>query len=246
MRDIPKHKAVLLCSLSLVVVVGTGIAPVAAQEATAPSVTMSEATIAVDVGESSTVDATYRFQVDSVGSGEESLTDVSGTLWRFDGHAVSDLEATVDGETVDVQRDQSDGHSSLSIPLQGVEDGDTVTVGLTYTVAGTGERFKAPLWVPEFQTAGDGRVIEMTMTLPDGTQAQGAAFPKIDETNGEELTYSLLHVPGFAQVDYGQGSGGLFTVDTVSTVVGVVAIVGFLGAWLVWTRRQQAGGRNVV
>lgn len=246
MRDIPTHRKILLCGLSLVLVVGAGGTPVVAQEATAPSVTLSDATITAEVGETSTVDATYRFQVTETGSGEEALTAISGTMWRFSGNEISDLAVAVDGESVTPEVTENERFLTVAVPVEGVASGDTVSVSVSYTVAGTADRFKAPIWVPEFQTTGDGRVVEMTTSLPDGTQVQGAAFPKVDSADGSTLSYTMLHVPGFVQTDYGEGSGGLLTVDTLSTVVGLTLILGILGSWLVWTRRQQAGGRNVV
>lgn len=222
--------------------------PVTAQSGEAPSATLRTATVNIDAGDQTEVTATYEFQVDSVGSGDEALSAIGGTMWGFPEHAVGDVSATVNGEDVSADVTREDRYLQVAVPVEGVSDGESVTVELSYTVADPTGQLKTPLWVPEFQTAGSEPVVSMTVTLPEGEQVQGAAFPKVDSRDGNALSYELLHVPGFVAVSYGAGAGSLFSLDVLSSVIGVGLIVGFLGAWLAWRRNlvNNGGETNVV
>jgi len=223
--------------VAVVVVLAGAATPAAAQQdGEAPAVTLSSADIRVDGGEESTVTATYEFAVESTGSGDAALTAVSGTMWRFPANDIGAIAATVDGGEVSPEVTRESRFLTLSVPLEDVSAGDTVTVELTYTVAGAAGDLKVPLWSPEFQTTGESRVVSLTTTLPEDTQPQGATFPSIDDRDGNVLSSQMAHVPGFVSVPYGSGSGPLFSLDVVSTLVGVVIIFGFFGLWGAWTR----------
>lgn len=238
----------LVYGFALFVVLSGMAAPIAAQEGKAPEATLSGATIDVDVGDQTTVTANYQFEVASTGSGEQALSTIGGTMWGFPEHAVGDVTATVNGEKVQADVTREDRYMRVAVPVEGVSDGDTVNVQLTYTVADPTGQLKTPLWVPEFQTTGSDPVIEMTVSLPDDTQVQGAAFPKVESRDGSTLSYEMLHMPGFVSVTYGSGAGGLFTLDVLSSIVGVGLILGFLGAWLAWRRNlvRSGGETNVI
>lgn len=247
MRAIPRQR-LLLYGIVLTVVLAGMAAPIAAQEGEAPAATLSAATIQVDAGETTQVTASYEFTVSSAGSGEKALSAISGTMWRFPNHEVSGLSATVNGESVEPDVTRSDRHMTVALPVSDVSEGDTVEATVTYTVAGPTGSLKAPLWVPEFQTGGTDRVIDMTVTLPDGSNVHGAAFPKVDTVSGSTLSYNMLHMPGFVDVEYGPGGGSLLDLDTLSTLLGLLLIFGILGGWLAWRRRavREGGDANVL
>lgn len=226
------------------VVVGAGAAtPAAAQEdSESPAVTLSSADIRVDGGEESTVTATYEFAVESPGSGDAALTAISGTMWRFPANDIGGIAATVDGSEVSPEVSRENRFLSLSVPVEDVSAGDTVTVELTYTVSGAAGELKTPLWSPEFQTTGESRVVSLTTTLPEGTQPQGATFPSVEDRDGNVLSSQMAHVPGFVSVSYGSGSGPLFSLDVLSTLVGLVIIFGFFALWGAWTRGYIGNG----
>jgi hypothetical protein len=245
-----RRRTVVTVALAVAVVVGVGALPAAGQEAASPSATLTGATVQVEAGETSTVEATYEFSVPEAGEGDNALTAVSGTLWRFPGHDVSDVTATVNGEEVSPEMSQNERYYDLSIPVSDVSDGDTLTVTLSYSVASSAGTIQAPIWTPSFQTAGTDRVIDMTVTLPDGNGVQGAAFPKVDARSdgGSTLSYSLLHMPGFVSLQYGSGGASLVTLDTLATLAGVVIILGFFGAWYRFNQRalaRRGGERDV-
>lgn len=243
-RDTITSKRVFLYGLSLVLIVGLVAAPTTAQEAS-PSVILSDATIAIDADKASTVDATYTLTVDSIGTGDAALQAVTGTLWLTGSYSVQDIAATVDGEPVSADVAENGQYMDVTIPLEDVQSGDTITVGLTYTVTGTAGQLKAPLWVPEYQTTGDDASIDVAVTLPDGQEVHGASFPKINSQDGNTLSYELLHMPGLVTFAYGAGSGGIFNLDSIASAAGLILIVGFLGSWVAWTRGYLTGGKNV-
>lgn len=219
----------------MVLLAGVAV-PIAAQEASSPSVTLNDATIDINAGENSQVTATYKFKVENPGSGEKQLSTITGTIWRFSGHEVSDISATVNGEEVSSTVSKESRFMDLSVPVSDVNAGETVTVKLSYTVASSADKLKTPLWVPEYETTGTDRVIDMTVALSDGAQVQGATFPKIDSKDGNVLQYQLIHMPGFVSLQYGQGAGSFFTLDVLSTLAGLVMIFGFLGLWAAWRK----------
>lgn len=225
-----------------VVLAGAATPAAAQQDGESPAVTLSSADVRVDGGEESTVTATYEFAVESPGSGDAALTAISGTMWRFEGREIGDVTATVDGSEVSPEVTRERRFVSLSVPVEDVSAGDTVTVELTYTVTGPAGELKVPLWSPEFQTTGESRVVSLTTTLPEGTQPQGANFPSVDDRDGNVLSSQMAHVPGFVSVSYGSGSGPLFSLDVVSTLVGLVIIFGFFGVWAAWTRGYIGDG----
>lgn len=238
----------ILYGLILCVAVAGMATPISAQEGNTPTATLSAATIEIDASEQTTVNASYEFTVDSAGSGESALTAINGTMWLFPDHAVGDVSARVNGEEVSPQVTREARFMHLSVPVSNVNDGDTVTVDLSYTVAGPPGRLKTPLWAPEFVTNGADRVVSVTVSLPSDAQVQGAAFPRVDSRSGSMLSYQLLHMPGFVSVEYGSGAGSLLSLDVVTSFVGIALILGFLGAWLAWRRRAVAerGETNVV
>lgn len=212
--------------------------------------TLSRASIQIEAGDTSQVTATYQFQIGSPGSGDQRLTAISGTLWEFPGRSVSGYSATVDGDPVELELTDNPQHTLLSVPVGDVQPGERVEVTLSYQVNGPAGQLKAPVWVPEFETQGRQNVIEMIVTLPDGTRPQGDAFPNIDRRTdgGSTLEYGLLHVPSFVFMTYGQGGGGV-TINTLSSLGGVLFILVFFGLWVWYTRRtlddRVGGGSDV-
>jgi hypothetical protein len=238
-----------LITLAAVVTVAVAVATVGgtavAQEGAAPSGTLTSGDISVDVDGERTVTTTYELSIEEPGSGDQALSAISGTLWTFPGHDVEGFTATVDGSEVEPTVERSNRHVSLAVPVQDVSAGDSMTVQVQYTVSGPSGQLKAPIWVPEFETAGTDRNVQMTVTLPDGQQAQGATFPKIDgrSNGGSVLEYQLLHVPGFVAVNYGAGAGGLVNLELLSTLAGLTIIFGFFAIWGAWNL-GVIGGRK--
>lgn len=236
-------------SLLFVVIFGMSIAPTTAQEGQDPDVTLAQTSVQVDAGEMSTVSAQYQFDVTSTGSGDASLSAIEGTMWLFPNHEVGDVSATVNGNEVTPNVTRHDRYMDLAVPVENVGNGETLTVRVEYTVQGPPNKLKAPIWVPSFETAGTERTIDMTVNLPDGTQVHGASFPKVGarSNGGTTLQYSMLHVPGFVLVNYGEGAGSFFTLDVLSTIIGLAVIFGFLGLWVAYTRGLIGNrrGKNV-
>ena len=218
--------------------VGLVLGPSAAtaQEAS-PSVNLAGTSITVDGGETSTVTAEYQFEVSEAGSGDAALSSISGTMWQFSDHEVGDISATVNGESVDVSVTEQSQHYDVSVPVSDVSDGDTVTVTLEYDVAGPANEIRTPLWVPEYSTPGQANVVDITMTLPEGTTVSAAAFPSPTSIDGNTATYELLHVPGFIGAEYSESGMGILTTDTLYSIVGVVVILGLVVGGLAIDRR---------
>ncbi|MFW5934287.1 MAG: hypothetical protein ACOCQL_00380 [Halolamina sp.] len=228
------HTALVAAFLLVGLVLGPG--SVAAQDAS-PSVDLAGTSIEIDGGETSTVTAEYEFEVASAGSGESELTSISGTMWQLPDREVGDISATVDGESVDASVSGEDRHWGVSVPVEDVSDGDTVTVTLEYEVAGPAGDLRVPLWVPEYSTPGQANVVDATLTLPEGTTVAGGAFPGPATVDGNTATYELLHVPGFIAAEYGESGPGLLTEDFLYSLLGVVVIVGFVVGGLAIDRK---------
>jgi len=220
------------------------VGPAVAQEGEGPSGTLTAATVEIDVGETTTVTERLEIEIESTGSGDSQLTAIGGTLWRYPDHEISGFSAEVDGESVEPTVERHPRYTELSVPVEGVSDGDTVSVTLTYEVSGPAGELKAPLWVPEFETGGTAPVVDMTVSLPDGQQVHGAAFPKIDSTTdaGSTLRYDMIHMPGSVQFTYGEGSGDLLTLDLLSTLAGLLMIGLFFGIWGAYRLGALGGG----
>ncbi|USZ70180.1 hypothetical protein NGM10_17975 (plasmid) [Halorussus salilacus] len=202
-----------------------------------PSVTLAESTIEVDAGETSTVTAEYQFDVESAGTGDEALSSIGGTMWKLSDREVGDITATIDGESVDPTVSEESGHHDVSVPVEGVSDGDTVTVTLEYDVSGPTGELQTPLWVPEYSTPGQANVVDITATLPEGTTLSDDSFPTAETVDGNTVEFDLLHVPGFVKMGYGQTAAGGLTTDTLYSLVGVVLIVGFIVGGLAIDRK---------
>ena len=232
--------AVVITALLVVLVAA---APATGQEATPPSGTLTGAEITVDAGDVTNVTAEYRFTFSSIGNGSEELSAISGTLWTFPEHVPQNFSATVNGEPVELNVTQHGRYLTLSVPVDDVSTGETVRVGLSYTVPEPGGELKAPLWVPNYQTGGTDRVLDLRVILPQGEQPNGATFPRVDTASngGNVLEYRLLHMPGFVNVEY-VGEEGLVSLDTALTVFGLLFLVSFFGAWIYYTRGLQRGG----
>ncbi|MFC6734835.1 hypothetical protein [Halolamina salina] len=239
MIDRENSRAVLTTALvAAVLVAGLALGPsAAAAQADSPSVDLTGASVSVDGGETSTVTAEYEFEVAEAGSGESALTSISGTMWKLPDREIGEISATVDGESVDASITEQDRHLVVSVPVGEVSDGDTVTVTLTYEVAGPAGEVRTPLWVPEYSTPGQSNVVDVTLTLPEGTTVSGGAFPSPSSVDGNTATYELLHVPGFVAAEYGESGPGALTEDTLYSVVGVVVIVGFVVGGLAIDRK---------
>lgn len=224
--------------LAAILVVGLLLGPgtVAAQDAQ-PSADLAGASITVDVGETNTVTAEYQFNVSEAGSGDSEISSISGTIWKLPDRDISDISATVDGESVDPSVSEGDRHLDVSFPVEGVEDGDTVTVTLEYEVAGPAGKIRAPLWVPEYSTPGQANVIDMTLNFPEETTVSGSTFPSPDGVDGNVASYDLLHTPGFVAAEYDDTGPGILTTDTLYSILGVVVMVGFIVGGLAIDRK---------
>ncbi|MFW5939436.1 MAG: hypothetical protein ACOCQU_03205 [Halolamina sp.] len=221
-----------LLVLGLVFAPGTALA-----QEESPSVELASASIDVDGGETSTVTAEYEFDVAAAGSGDSALTAIGGTMWQLPDRDVGDISATVNGENVDASVTEESRHNALSVPVENVEDGDTVAVTLEYEVAGPAGNVRAPLWVPEYATPGQANVVDGTLTLPDGATVAGSEFPTPASVDGNTATYELLHVPGFIGAEYGESAPGLLSEDVLYSVLGVLVIVGFVVGGLAIDRK---------
>lgn len=202
-----------------------------------PSVTLESADVAVDAGDTSTVTAEYQFAVEEAGSGDAALTAIGGTIWHVPGRTVGDIAATVGGESVDPSVSEGSEHTDVSVPVEDVSDGDTLTVTVEYQVSGPSGELQVPLWVPEYSTPGQQGVVSATVTLPEGETVQGDAFPSATNTDGNTVEYNLLHMPGFIKITYGEGILGGLTSDQLYSALGVVLILGLVIGGLLLDRR---------
>lgn len=221
-----------------VTLLSVGAPVVSAQEGDEPSVVLTEAQIDVEAGETTTVSAQYTFSVESVGSGDQELTAFTGKYWSLSEREVENISATVDGNSVEPEVEDNGGYVAVSIPAD-VSDGDTVTVALNYEVIGPEGKLKAPLWVPDYSTSGEDRVVQMEVTLPEGQHVQGDTMPKYDEvrtnSDGRTLVYEQLHVPSFVSVNYGS-EASLLTTGQIWSLLGVMIITGIMGGWVAVTQ----------
>lgn len=225
------------CLITSAVVIGllvAGSSGATAQQEEAPSVTLAGAQITIDAGETSTVEAEYRFDVESTGSGDQQLTALTGKFWNLRGRSISDLSATVDGTEVSPQVDEQSGHTVVSLPLEDISNGDTVTATLSYQVTGPSGKVKAPMWVPDYPATGEDRVIDIALTLPDGQHVRGDTMPKYNSIDGQTLYYQQLHLPSFISVNYGP-QPVLLTTGQLMSLLGVIIILGVFGGWFAYT-----------
>jgi hypothetical protein len=237
--------ALIVAVLTAPVAAGIGVAS-GVQNAESPSLILTSGDIDVEAGETSTVTNAYEFEVESAGSGDQQLTEITGSVWKFPDRSVSGFSASVDGQDVSAEVTERDRHYQVAVPVEGVSDGDTVTVTVTYEVTGPSGELKTPVFVPDYPTNGEDAVIDLQVTLPDGQQVQGDAFPGMDSTEGNVATSELLHVPGFVSMNYGT-SGGI-GLNTALSVLGIVIIVGVVGGWALLQRRRATlpgGGADV-
>lgn len=217
-------------------------APSAMAQEDEHQVTLSSANIEIDAGETNTVTAEYEFAVESVGSGESSLTAIEGTMWKISGRSVGTIETTVNGDSVEPNVTDQSQHTSVSVSVDDIEDGDTVTVQLEYEVSGPTGDLQVPLWVPEYSTAGETSVVHTTATFPDGTYPQGDSFPDPSNVTGNTATYDTLHTPGFIKVSYDDTPSGLITLNSVYSTAGVLLILGLVVGGLYIDRRTGERG----
>lgn len=223
----------------VVVLVVIGFTSPALAQANGPAVTLAGADIEIDAGETSTVTAEYEFAVESAGSGDSVLTSIGGTLWKISGRTLGSIEASVDGESVEPSMTEQSSHYTLSVPVENVQDGDTVTVQLVYEVSGPSGELQAPLWVPEYSTAGETAVVHTMVTFPDGTHPQGDSFPDPGAVTENRANYDTLHVPGFIKVSYDDTPAGLVTMNAMYSVAGVLLILALVVGGLYIDRRTE-------
>lgn len=214
----------LVVILMLVVSMVALTTPVVAQEQ-APEVLLLSADIEIAAGGVSTVTAEYEFEVESTGSGDVELTAIEGTMWKIADRSLGDVVASVDGESVDETIEEASEHYVVSIPVEEVEDGDTVTVQLVYEVSGPEGELQAPLWAPEYPTTGETAVVHTAVTFPDGTFPQGDSFPDPNSVEENLATYDTLHVPGFIKVSYDDSPSGLLTMNALYSTLGVLIVL---------------------
>lgn len=232
-RSLAKNRLIVAFLL-----VGLVLAPstATAQDAS-PAVDLQGASITVDGGETSTVTAEYRFRVAETGNGDTALSSISGTVWQFPNHNISEINASVNGESVNASIAEQSRHYDVSVPVRSVSDGDTVAVTLEYQVAEPAGEIRTPLWVPEYSTLGQANVVDISMTLPEGTTVADSGFPNPTSVNGNAATYELLHVPGFIAAEYGESGPGLVSTDRLYSILGVIVIIGFIVGGLAIDRK---------
>ena len=212
---------------------------VSAQENNAPQVTLVNGNIEVNAGETTTVTNTYKFRVSSVGSGDQRLTAITGSIWKFPDRSISEISASVNGNSVSPRVTEQDRHYEISLPLQEVSAGEVITVTVGYEVSGPAGAVQAPMFVPDYATEGRDSVIDFLVTVPEGESLQGTMFPAPDTTSGNQITAETLHVPGMVKLNYGTGGG--LDLNTVLSAVGVVFIIAVIGGWALIQRRRAAG-----
>lgn len=220
------YKTVLL--LILLVLLATCSTTVVAQEEAEPEVILTGASIDINVSDSNTVTAEYEFQVESIGSDDAELTEIEGTMWHPPDRTVSNLNTAVDGENADATISEESAHNIVSVPLEEVSTGDTVTVTLEYQVDGPTGDLYTPLWVPEYSTSGETAVVNTTITLPEGQYAQGDSFPEPERIDENVVGYDTLHVPSFITLSYSDSQPGLVTLNAIYSIIGVTAIIGLI------------------
>lgn len=207
-----------------------------------PALQLVRADLTVTVGSDQVrrVDATYRFKLTSAGGEPSSLVAVEGTMWRFPDRTIGPITATVDGTSVTPAANTHARHLQLSVPVPGDGSGETTTVRLRYAVRGPPGRLRLPFWVPTAPAAGVDRVVALTVRLPDGSRAQGAAFPTVDVrgANDSVLTGRLSQMPGLTALRYGQGSPGV-TLNQLLPIGGVGTIGALAVGWTVYRRRRH-------
>lgn len=232
---------VALVIVSSLIVVGM-VAPVVSAEAgqTEQPLTLVDANVTVDAAEMRLVDATYRLKVARPNSESASVTTIEGTMWRFTGREVHDLQVSVDGTEMRPDVTRQAHHTQVSVPVPESAREGTVVVRFRYRVSGPAGRLRLPLWVPSANPPGDGRVVGVTVRLPDETRVQSATFPAVEprEDDASVLSAHLTQMPGLVTLEYGQESP-ILTLDDAVSLAGVGALAGLSALWAVSRGRES-------
>ena len=214
--------------------------------AQAPSVTLSSADLVIDVTDSEqTFTGEYTFTVNSVGDG---LSEISGTLWEFDQIELRDISAEFEGSEATPSIEDFDQHKVVAIPVEGVSDGDEITITVSYSSdPWSSDQAKMPIWVPEFQTRERLRNIDLSVNLPEGEYPQGDTFPNVNKFEDGTAVFYLIHVPSFMTMLHGPEKAGIATLNNLMSALGLIAIFGFFIVWFFANRyfKKQAEKRKI-
>jgi len=66
-------------------------------------------------------------------------------MWLFPDRGVSDVSATVNGETVEPEVTREDRYMDVALPVSDVSAGETIEATVSYNVASAPGSLKAPL-----------------------------------------------------------------------------------------------------
>lgn len=170
------------------------------------------------------------------------MSNVKGQLWKFSGREINQdsIETSVNGESVQPDVTDNGRYLTVSVPVDGIQAGETVTLEVSYTVSEPSDRLRTPIFVPDAPTEGQNEVVEITLRLPSDQTPQGDVFPKATSVDGNVVNFDLLHVPGSIVVST---SGGL-PLQSFAAIAGILIVLAFVGYWYRYERTglEQPGG----
>jgi hypothetical protein len=99
---------------------------------------------------------------------------------------------------------------------------------------------KIPFVIPAVNTAGDGNVVSLNVSLPEGKYLH-ESFPIIDSGDSGLLKEYMMNIPSYVNLETGSSPAGLFTTSNQYTFFGLAVILGIILAWIISERKSKGG-----
>lgn len=152
---------------------------------------------------------------------ENKITNV--TFTSDEGELIPEIE---EGETLNkyIITPTSNGNEKTSYTIE-------------YNVEKNEGVFEVPLFVPEYATYSDDRVIEITFQAPEGSKIQKNSFPNVNKSNQTYVEKKMSNIPAIAKYVYSENPTSIHLFSVVSFLA-IFSLVVLLIGWAIVEKKR--------
>lgn len=107
-----------------------------------------------------------------------------------------------------------------------------ISYTIEYNVEKQEDEFEIPLFVPEYATYGEQRVVSLSFQAPDGNKIQKNSFPVVLDSDQSYVEVDMANVPGIAKYIYSEHPTSIHSFSIISFIA-IFSIFLILAGWAI-------------
>ena len=116
-------------------------------------------------------------------------------------------------------------------------DGENYSYTIEYNVEKKQDEFEVPLFVPEYASSGDDRVVKISFQAPEGNKIQKNSFPNVIKSNQSYVEKDMANVPVIAKYVFSENPTVFHSFNIISFIP-IFSLFLLLTGWAIVEKRR--------